>query len=287
MKKLILTIGCFDLAKTRIQRGIFSANLLTILFAAIIILFPLKANSGVLNTCTDVSGDIEFVGTNMDETEYLNFTCGGPWFRNGLQQIPFCSPDGPPCTCTFYAAEITVFSPYGLWICSVVQPVTDDVLAKAEFCVEKGDTKVNLVFSGGGQRSSFLMVDKPPPPCHSSVSSFLGDNPKQEKSRPDTDEFTFDGTGGGQVTLRLETNPQEGNNGGEASLGISGNSLNDSTSGTPPLELDATLPGDGKYSVTVEQPNNSAQRFRGSYILSVTPSIGSIDLIEPTTSVEK
>jgi hypothetical protein len=279
MNKLLLTIGCFDHGKSRIQRGIFSANLLTILFAVTIILFPVKANSGV-PPCNNVSGDIDFVGTN-NGSEVFSFQCGGPWLRSGEQQIPFCAPGFPPCTCTFYAANITLFSPYGLWTCNV-----GGGIATADFCVEKGDTKVNLVFDSSGG-SDFLMVDKPPPPCHSSVSSFLGDNSKQEKSKPDSDVFLFDGKGGDQVTLRLETNPQEGNNGGEASLDISGSSLNEATTGAPPLELEVTLPGDGEYSITVEQQKNSAERFRGSYILSVTPSTGSIDLIKPTNSVEK
>lgn len=75
--------------------------------------------------------------------------------------------------------------------------------------------------------------------------------------------------------------------GREASLGISGNSLSDETSGALPLEITATLPADGEYSVSVEQPKNPAgQRFGGNYILSVETSTG-VDLIEPTKSVEK
>ena len=285
MKKLKFTIGCFDHGKSRIQRAIFYGNLLTILFAATIILFPIKANSGV-NPCTNVSGDIEFVGTN-NGIEFLNFICGGPWFRSGLQQISFCDPMEPPCTCTFYAAHIDVFSPYGLWTCSVKAPSTEVVLATADFCVEKGDTKVNLVFDQNENGVS-LQVDKPPPPCRSSVSSFLGDNSKQEKSKPDSDVFLFDGETGDQVTLRLEADPQEGNNGGQASLGISGNSLNESTTGTLPLEIEATLPEDGEYSISVEQPRRPKdQRFRGSYMVSVMPTTGSIESIEPTNNVEK
>jgi hypothetical protein len=284
MKKLKFTIGCFDHCKSRIQRGIFYGNLLTILFAATIILLPLKANSGA-SPCTNVSGDIEFVGTN-NGIEALNFICGGPWFRSGLQQIPFCDPSQPPCTCTFYAAHIDVFSPYGLWTCSVKAPSTEVVLATANFCVEKGDTKVNLVFDQNANNVS-LSVDKPSPPCHSSVSSFLGDNPKQEKSKRDKDEFLFDGRDGDEVTLRLESDPREGNNGGTASLAISGNSLDESTSGALPLELDVTLPADGKYSIIVEQPRRPKdQRFRGAYILDVESATG-VGLIEPTNNVEK
>ena len=93
---------------------------------------------------------------------------------------------------------------------------------------------------------------------------------------------------GDEVKLTLEANTQEGNNGGEASLGINDNSLNDEMSGALPLEINATLPADGEYSVNVEQPKNPAgQRFRRSYILRIEASTGSIDLIEPANSVEK
>jgi len=282
MKKLKFLIGSFDDGKSRIRCGLFYAKLLTILFALTVILFPATAHSGV--TCSNVKGDIEFVGTNFGNVP-LDFLCFGPWARSGGTVIPECDNDGavPPCVCTFYAAAINVFSPYGRWTCTVgVPPRPDTVLASAEFCVEKGDTKVNLEFTGS------LIVDKPPPPCRSSVSSFLGDNFKQEKSKRDSDEFLFDGAGGDQVTLMLETDPQEGHNGGVASLVIHGDTLNESTSGIPPIELEVTLPASAEYSITVEQPRRPKdQRFRGSYILSVTPSIGSIDLIEPTNNVEK
>ena len=284
MKKLNFTTGCFDHGEPRIRRGLSYAKLLTILFALTIILFPAKAHSGV--TCSNVSGDIEFVGTNFGDVP-LDFLCGGPWLRSGGNVIPECGNDGavPPCVCTFYAAAKDIFSPYGKWTCTVgVPPRPDTVLASAEFCVEKGDTKVNLEFLG----SSGLTVDKPSPPCRSSVSSFLGDNFKQEKSERDSDEFLFDGASGDRVTLMLETNPQEGHNGGVARLGIHGDTLNESTSGIPPIELEVTLPASAEYSITVEQPKRPKdQRFRGSYLLSVTPTIGSIDLIEPTNNVEK
>jgi hypothetical protein len=79
----------------------------------------------------------------------------------------------------------------------------------------------------------------------------------------------------------------EGNNGGEASLSIVGNSLNESTSGTLPLGINATLPADGKYSITVEQSNNSGgERYRGSYMLNLESS-NAVGVIEPTSTVEK
>jgi hypothetical protein len=262
----------------------------TILVVLILSSYPYHMNA--FSQC-NVKGDIPFQirGT---ASELVCLGCKGPWGRaSAILPIPE-GPIDPPCT--FYAAEKTLFSPYGLWECSLRSPIdngctlTGESVASVVFCVQPApadaDNADNTVYLF--TENNKLSVEEPAPPCSSSVASFLGDNPKQEKSKRDSDEFLFDGAGGDQVTLRLETNPREGNNGGQASLGIRGNSLNESTSGTPPLELDVTLPGDGEYSITVEQPRRPKdQRFRGSYILSLTPSIGSIDLIEPTNNVEK
>ncbi|MGB7293062.1 MAG: hypothetical protein WBD99_12890 [Thermodesulfobacteriota bacterium] len=258
-------------------------SLLIVVFLSLS-LFPQWARGGF--PCPDAKGDIPFILKENDSFLLpMCLKCNGPWGRtSGFQ-------DFDPIPCTFYAAERTLFPPFGKWTCSLfptgpdggcLTPSMDEV----DFCVQPAppdaDNSVQLFID----KNEKLSVDQPAPPCSSSVSSFLGDNPKQEKSKPDTDEFRFDGAGGDQVTLRLEANPQEGNNGGEASLGISGNSLNESTSGTPPLELEVTLPGDGKYSVAVEQPKNSALRFRGSYNLDVESATG-VGLIEPTNNVEK
>ena len=266
------------------------AILMDTVIVLLVISFPLKAHSIDCN----VSGDIPFSVTNeCKDCAQGCLICEGPWGRVS----PFIETHDLELnkSCTFYAAADNIFSVWGRWTCIVIDPgpnfcstVLTDEFTEIDFCLQKPTSGVTLkIKSDTPNLPDLLEVDQPRPPCASSVSSFLGDNSKQEKSRPDSDEFTFKGTDGDEVTLRLDTNPQEGNNGGEASLEISGNSLNESTTGTPPLELDTTLPGDGEYLITVEQPKNSAESFRGSYILSVTPSIGSIDLIEPTNSVEK
>jgi hypothetical protein len=235
----------------------------------------------------NASGDITFDVSNSNTFDW-GVICDGPFFRTSGE---FTVPSGTE-DCNFYAAKETIFSVDGMWTCTLFDSVSGEPITEREFCMFYLDEPCGISLKISGSDTVQFMVDGGyclyQTPCNRvSVSSFLGDNTKQEKSKPDTDVFTSDGTAGDQVKVRLETDPKEGNNGGEASLGISGNSLNESTSGTPPLELNVNLPGDGKYSITVEQPQNSALRFRGSYVLSVILAIGSIDLIEPTTSVEK
>jgi hypothetical protein len=259
-------------------RKVFLQILVILTLAA----FPVKAFS----QC-NASGDITFDVSNSNTFDW-GVICDGPFFRTSGE---FTVPSGTE-DCTFYAAKETIFSVDGMWTCKLFDPVSDEPITEREFCMFYLDEPCGISLKISGSDALQFMVDGGycfyQTPCNRvSVSSFLGDNTKQEKSKQDIDVFTFDGTAGDQVTLRLETDPKEGNNGGEASLGISGNSLNESTSGKPPLELEVTLPGDGEYSITVGQPRNSALRFRGSYVLSVILAIGSIDLIEPTTSVEK
>ncbi|MGB7293060.1 MAG: hypothetical protein WBD99_12880 [Thermodesulfobacteriota bacterium] len=258
--------------------------LLQTVIALILISVPLNAYPIDCN----VSGDIPFTIASDDSDIKLCIQCSGPWAR-ASKLVEFEPKDIP---CTFYAAASTIFSPLGLWDCKLYGAsdsgcVTQSTLFETKFCVTpiSDDIFVDLFISANPPT---MFANFSPPPCNStSLRSFLGDNVKQEKSKPDSDEFLFDGNAGDEVMLTLRANPKEGNNGGEASLGISGNSLNESTSGALPLEIEATLPGDGEYSITVGQPKNSAESFRGSYILSVTPSTGSIDLIEPTINVEK
>lgn len=281
---LYSAVSTFDLSKMPRRR------LLQTAFVLLLSLVPLKASP----QC-NAHGDIPFtITTNFTNDDWC-FQCKGPWFRISDPIVLFQEYN----ECTFYAANGGVLSPAGKWTCAVIQseiPTADcsiddvdnvtTIVHESSFCLDVNappGVGIDISIISDGSFSVSGATDN----CSSLVSSFLGDNPKQEKSKPDSDEFTFDGAAGAEVTLRLETNPQEGNNGGEANFAISGNSLNESTSGTPPLEINATLPADGKYSITVEQPKNSAQRFRGSYLLSVTPTNGSIDLIEPTNNVEK
>ena len=283
---------CRSLMSLDTRVTIFQIVLLHTVIVLMLISMPFRAYS----TDCNVSGDIPF--SVIKECETCNLAClrcDGPWARVS----PWVDIDDLEHnkSCTFYAAKDNIFHPWGRWTCVIYekeQGICTTLLSREltmkDFCVENsnGDGQEVTLKIKADQNDvpDILEVDKPSPPCDASVSSFLGDNPKQEKSRPDSDVFLFDGAGGDEVTVRLETNPQEGNNGGEASLAIFGNSLNESTSGVLPLELNASLPADGKYSIIVEQPKRPKdQMFRGAYILHVKSATG-VDLIEPTNNVE-
>ena len=257
--------------------------LLHTVIALMLISIPLRAYS----TDCNVSGDIPFTIEQDDSGIKLCIQCSGPWAR--ASKLVEIEPKDIPCT--FYEADSTIFSPLGLWDCKLYEHddsgcVTQSMLFETKFCMTPISESifVDLFITGNPPTMSANFES---PPCKStSLQSFLGDNPKQEKSKPDSDEFLFDGNAGDEVMLTLRANPIEGNNDGNATLRISGNSLNESTSGTPPLELEVTLPEDGQYSIIAEQPKKSAERFRGTYNLDIESSTG-VDLIEPTNSVEK
>ncbi len=237
----------------------------------------------------DVTGDIPFVVTNGSDTETC-IQCNGPWFR--ASTVFFAEPG--LSNCQFYAANKGVFPPWGHWTCNLfgvsgTSCDTSVLISSLTFCeLSDDETIAALLTIQKDDKGTFLSVFGKQEDCFGgSVSSFLGDNFKQEKSKPDEDVFLFDGISGGEIRLTLEPDPVEGNNGGEASLSIVGNSLNESTSGTLPLGINATLPADGKYSINVEQPKTSAgERYRGSYMLNVESSNG-VGVIEPTGTVEK
>lgn len=256
---------------------------LALLFVLALALFPLEAYPDC-----NVTGDIPFTVSN--KTIKLCFQCDGPWLR----ESKVVELNAGQENCKFYAAKITSFSPFGEWDCTVFSIGSK---GKCNTLDPVTETSVCVDYKGPSPQFTIDVLDRsihvdsnlnpPDPVCSSSVSAFLGDNPRQSKSKPDTDVFLFDGADGDEVNLRLEADPQGGHNGSEAILGISGNSLNESTSGTPPLELDVTLPGDGEYSIIVEQPRRPKdQRFRGGYILDVESAMG-VGLIEPSINVEK
>jgi hypothetical protein len=251
--------------------------------ALILISVPLNAYSIDCN----VSGDIPFTIDSDDSDIKLCMQCSGPWAR-ASKLVEFEPKDIP---CTFYTAKSTIFSPLGLWDCKLYGAtdsgcVTQSILSETQFCVTPISDAI-FVDLDISPSPPTISANFSPPPCKStSLQSFLGDSFKQEKSKPDSDEFLFDGNAGDEVMLTLRANPKEGNNGGSATMRIIGSSLDESTSGMPPLELDVTLPEDGEYSIIVEQPKKSAERFRGSYNLDVESATG-IGLIEPTNNVEK
>jgi hypothetical protein len=247
-------------------------------------LFPMKAFS----QCS-VSGDIPFTVSNNTDDDFC-IQCSGPSFRaSTLFQV-----SAEEKNCTFYAANKGIFSPFGKWTCKTFVlnpdlPLPCDVDAQIDsidFCVQDAppDANNSVLISFDTDGTS---INQAVPPCSTSASSFLGDNSKQEKSTPDTDIFLFHGTEGDGVKLRLDADPQAGHNGGNASLGISGNSLSDAISGTLPLEITTILPADGEYSIIVKQSKISVdQSFRGSYRLGLESANGIVELIKPDVSVE-
>jgi len=242
---------------------------------------PLKAFSA---DC-DVTGDLPFNATNNTEGD-ICLSCLGPWARQSNDVVLSAGLQ----TCTFYAADKTIFSPFGRWDCDVKTvedgKCGDTFVSGVTFCLTDNGEPVGLVV---GPTAKEISVNFPTGACgSSSVTAFLGDNTKHDTSKRDFDSFLFSGSAGDEVRLRLRPDRQGGNNGGEATLGISGGSLNEETSGKLPLALDATLPEDGDYLVTVGQPRNPGDgRFRGGYSLRVNIPAGSPGLISPANDVEK
>jgi hypothetical protein len=102
------------------------------------------------------------------------------------------------------------------------------------------------------------------------------------------DTFSFQGTAGDTVTLTLDANFREGNNGGNARLTLSGGALRAAVRGALPLGITAPLAADGQYAVAVDQATHpEEEQFRGSYILTITPTTGTVEAIEPAADVER
>jgi hypothetical protein len=259
-----------------------------LLVSAVLTLYPLEAKA----QC-NVSGDIPFRVSSDFINEKWCIMCKGPWLRESSWLFFNKTFD----SCQFYAADETMFSPFGSWVCAVIEGPHFDctlndidnvttVISRKYFCLEDfpGGPFVDLDVSSGGS----ITVNASSPPCSTGVSSFLGDNLKHEKSKRDVDEFNTNGKEGDEVTLTLESDPQAGNNGGEATLMLTGNSLRDAVSGALPIELTSTLPATGEYSIVVAQPKGSnVLRYRGAYMLTVDSSLGDNDSLSPAKSVER
>ena len=105
--------------------------------------------------------------------------------------------------------------------------------------------------------------------------------------------FSFLGSSGDIVRLRLEPNTQSGNNGGHATLRFVGPPARQVTgvltaehpnTFTFPVELPSTR----RYDIAVEQPEGPREeRYEGGYILTVESAQGKVYKLVPTDSVEK
>jgi hypothetical protein len=268
---------------------------LTLLLLSALTLFPAEAYSQVCNE----RGDIPFKVSNdaLVDNKKLDYCilCTGPWLRTSK----LCEVEMEAKLNEFYAANRTVFSPFGKWVCKVYLEEGDCLISPsqapldtADFCLINNpfgsSVFIDVVNDASGNIKLDLGGNVKNPPCSTSVTSFLGDNHKQQQTKRDTDLFHFSGTGVDEVIVTLQSTPIAGHNGGEAILSLEGNSLKESVSGVLPLEIISALPADGQYSIVVKQANTPVDaRFRGDYILSVEPLSRSIDSIEPAANVEK
>ena len=231
-------------------------SLTSIIALSFLAFLPLKA----------FSGTIPFFATN-NGTEDLCIKCAGPWSRcsatvlikPGQQRVKF------------YSADINIFSPFGFWACETSTPIGPCTLvattvAEVNFCLESIPvTEVDLTITNNNN----LTVNFPEDCDSLTTTAHLGDDSKP--AAPDRDTFSFDGTQGEEVTLRLEEDPEAGHVGVEATLilrdSIEGVSLQETTTGSLPLEIKTTLPVTGTYSILVQQHNIPLQaRFRGDYL---------------------
>jgi hypothetical protein len=125
----------------------------------------------------------------------------------------------------------------------------------------------------------------------STVCSRLGNDPRP--SLLDQDIFTFQGTAGESVTIRLAIDPAGVQHiGDRATLMLTGKTkkvvLLRTDSSALPNEIMATLPATGAYQITIaEQPKLlSRNRFRGDYCVTLESSGGAAQTLDPTAWVE-
>jgi len=261
----------------------------------ILILFPLRAFSLDCN----VGGDIPFSLRNETGVD-ICLELFGPW---GRWSGPVVVPANTVGCNRFYAANISGLSPFGLWIFNVDGNVglciRKGTIFK-KFCVNKegftlGESSVDIVVRGLYSSEDDIQVsgatvtipeDQSNPDCGWAAASYLGDKPKH--SGRDRDDFLFDGKAGDEITIILDANLQSGNTGGEASLGLRGNSLNEFVEGVLPQEITATLPSDGQYTVIVNQPDiPRSERYEGDYFLTVQSPTSNVGPLELGDNVER
>jgi hypothetical protein len=122
------------------------------------------------------------------------------------------------------------------------------------------------------------------------VESFLGESRNDVSDGPaagESDIFYFVANAGDHLTVRLEADGVKGNNGGQATLRFIGPPTKQ-VSGELPLRIDvAQLSSTGRYDIEIEQAAGQGEEgYRGGYILTVESSLGNIERLVPTDSVE-
>jgi hypothetical protein len=203
-----------------------------------------------------------------------------------------------------YTAEITSFSPYGLWHCFVYitdncfddGPIPDEDTFETGVVIPAGVAVVNLSISEV-QGTPVINVSFPGLGTANgnevSVASTLGDDPLTGKE--DRDTFRIKAEEGDRVTIRLDDDPTAGHIGTHARLRlISGRRIGhfeEVESGELPLEITTTIPETGVYEVIVgkiaqsDVPDNLLS-YRGGYILRVSSPEDQVKSLIPGENVE-
>jgi hypothetical protein len=261
----------------------------------LVLLWILLCPTGAVAQCPDETGDINFRVTRKANINELNFETFvkippnsvmqvvGPSLRRSerinLSGLPLDTP------CNFYAAKDGLFSPYGSWYFYVWDPNGPTPSHPTAFlCIEsRGTSDVEI-----GQSRFGYVLGVPRTNRHRCVYKNYGllwalavpNGVNQPQGALDTDVFEFEGTAGDTVTVELETDDQSGNNGGEATLRLTGGTLNRVKTGNLPLTIKADIPATGTYDVSVEQSGHNP--FKGYYNVSVGSEKDLIRGVVPT-----
>jgi len=256
------------------------------------------------------TGDIPFTVTVLSNHSVfppeIVFGVQGPFRRLGGYSVRGL-PEGQPCT--FFAAKDTILSPFGDWEVFVRNDLAGYDYKRIKFSLERSD--VNRVdFTLGGNPAGLYTItvsvngravstiDAQQSEASSSkevsVEAWLGDSKDSPSGIAESDVFSFFGTAGDTVTIRLEADTKVGNNGGIASFAMVDphkKKLAKKRSKMPPFHpetITAELAETGSYQIAVEQPSGGGEEdYRGGYILRVESAQGTIKTLIPGLSVEK
>jgi hypothetical protein len=243
------------------------------------------------------SGDIEFNAVNNSGDDWC-LQCQGPFSR----QTPRVIVNRRGGVTHFYSAEISEFSPYGSWNCSLYQVdvcflVGSEPDVTSGIAVPAGTSLVELIIM---EQQGITVIAQKFPELGAesvneiSVASKLGNDPAP--GGVDRDTFRFRAEEGDQVMVRLEGDPSAGHIGSHARLRFtSGRGIGDfqeSENGELPLEISVAIPETGTYEVTAvklaqsDVPDNLLS-FQGGYILSVDSAGDINESLIPGENVEQ
>lgn len=261
-----------------------------------IIAFPFKANS---------MEHIPFYATNNSGGD-TSICCHGPERHAcDMNASESCLIKEGAVDYNFYTADVTIFSPYGAWLCCLSNDVSDcsgpvqsptpvNCIGQS-FTVAKGDTAVYITFT----ENSLTVTPDNPSDASTTQARAVGESDTStsqaalgndsSKPRRDRDTWSFQGTEGENVVITLEKVPEAGYSGEQATLILqNGGSTIETSTAELPFEIAATLPSTGEYRLIVSQNDIPEDvRFRGKYYLSVKSSLGTVQTIKPSEDVEQ